>query len=312
MIEKNETIFKKPIEDMPTPKEELDSEKVFANILDELAKANGGEEGVNAIASLLALPDELFEAVSEAFIFELEKQLNDSNMRLALVLALQAEGINSDNIMEMTEQILSSIDNELEDLPKNRKDFLKRVVTTGINMTSESFGASKKNISIPIELCHEDAKMPSYANDTDAGMDIYALEDITVNPGETVLVKTGLKVAIPVGYELQVRPKSGRALKTKLRVANTPGTIDSGYRDEIGVIIENIEHPIQDIEYDFDEKGTPIIKSILHGKSYTINKGDKFAQLVLNEVPHVAFYEVENISEIKGDRHGGFGSTGLK
>ena len=143
-------------------------------------------------------------------------------------------------------------------------------------------------------------------------MDVYALEDITVNPGETVLVKTGLKVAIPVGYELQVRPKSGRALKTKLRVANTPGTIDSGYRDEIGVIIENIEHPIQDIEYEFDEHGTPIIKSILHGKSYTINKGDKFAQLVLNEVPHVAFYKVDNINEIKGDRGGGFGSTGLK
>lgn len=310
MIEKNDTIFEKPAEDTPTPKEKLDSEKVFANILDGLAIANGGEEGVKAIASLLALPDELFNIISETFILELEKQLNDSNTRLAMAMALQVEGINSDNIIEITEQILSAID-EL-DLPENRKDFLKRVVTTGINMVSESFGTSKKNISIPIELCHEDAKMPSYANDTDAGMDVYALEDITVNPGETVLVKTGLKVAIPVGYELQVRPKSGRALKTKLRVANTPGTIDSGYRDEIGVIIENIEHPIQDIEYEFDEHGTPIIKSILHGKSYTINKGDKFAQLVLNEVPHVAFYEVENISEIKGDRHGGFGSTGLK
>lgn len=289
-----------------------ETEEVFGNIINTLSNNNGGEEGVQAIASLLALPDELFEVVSEAVILELEKQLNDSNAKLAMALALQSEGINTDNIEKVTEQILLSIDDELKEIPKNKRDFLKRVVTTGINMVSDSFGTAKKNVSIPIELCHEDAKMPSYANDTDAGMDVYALEDITINPGETVLVKTGLKVAIPVGYELQVRPKSGRALKTKLRVANTPGTIDSGYRDEIGVIIENIEHPIQDIEYEFDEHGTPIIKSILHGKSYTINKGDKFAQLVLNEVPHVAFYEVNNINEIEGDRGGGFGSTGLK
>lgn len=309
-MSEDKTIFEKPVNDTPISKEE--SEKMFANILNTMASSNGGEEGIQAIASLLLLPDELFGPVSEAFILELERQLNDSNTKLAMALALQMEGINSDNIMEITEQILSSIDELDGELPKDRIDFLKRVVTTGINMVLNSFGTAKKNVSIPIELCHEDAKMPSYANDTDAGMDVYALEDITVNPGETVLVKTGLKVAIPVGYELQVRPKSGRALKTKLRVANTPGTIDSGYRDEIGVIIENIEHPIQDIEYEFDEHGTPIIKSILHGKSYTINKGDKFAQLVLNEVPHVAFYEVNNINEIEGDRGGGFGSTGLK
>lgn len=309
MTEDNKIIFEKPVEDTSTTKGK-NSEKMFTSILDTLA-VNEGDEALQSIALLLTLPDELFEVVSEAFILEVEKQLNNSNLKLAMVTALQMEGINSDNLEEMVDYSLSAID-ELEELPESRRDFLKRLVTTSINAVSDSFGASKKNVSIPIELCHEDAKMPSYANDTDAGMDIYALEDITINPGETVLVKTGLKVAIPIGYELQVRPKSGRALKTKLRVANTPGTIDSGYRDEIGVIIENIEHPIQDIAYEFDEKGTPIIKSILHGKSYTINKGDKFAQLVLNEVPHVAFYKVENIGEIEGDRGGGFGSTGLK
>lgn len=311
MSEDNVINFEKTSNNTSTAEVEQNPEKIFSDILNGMATANGGSEGIEGIASLLALPDELFEAVSETFIFELEKQLNDSNLKLAMAIALQNEGINSDNILEMTEKILASID-QLEELPKSRKDFLKRVVTIGTNIVSKSFGTAKKNISIPIELCNENAKMPTYANDTDAGMDVYALEDITINPGETVLVKTGLKVAIPVGYELQVRPKSGRALKTKLRVANTPGTIDSGYRDEIGVIIENIEHPIQDIEYEFDKHGTPIIKSILHGKSYTINKGDKFAQLVLNEVPHVAFYKVENINEIEGNRGGGFGSTGLK
>ena len=137
-------------------------------------------------------------------------------------------------------------------------------------------------------------------------------EPVTINPGETKLIPTGIKVAIPRGYELQVRPKSGRALKTKLRVANTPGTIDCGYRDEVGVIIENIDSPIKDITYDFDEKGNIIIKSILHGSPYYIEKGTKFAQLVLNEVPTASFMQVEDIHEIEGDRNGGFGSSGLK
>ena len=143
-------------------------------------------------------------------------------------------------------------------------------------------------------------------------MDVYALDDYTINPGETQLIPTGIKLALPPGYEIQVRPKSGRALKTKLRVANTPGTVDAGYRDEIKVIIENIEPPIKDISYEFDENGKPIITSILHGSSYTIGKGEKFCQLVLMEVPKAAFYRVEKVSEIGEDRGGGFGSTGLK
>lgn len=294
---------------------EKSGEDIFKAIMGNSSLLNGGydgDDGIASIASLLALPDELFEVVSETFLLELQKQLNDSNTRLMLAITLQHEGVDLTNIQESIQEILKDIDEQLTDIPDDRRDFLKRVVTMGMNAVIESSGTALKNISIPIELCHEDAKMPSYANDTDAGMDIYALEDIEVLPGETKLVKTGLKVAIPIGYELQVRPKSGRALKTKLRIANTPGTIDSGYRDEIGVIIENIEHPIQDIEYDFDEKGTPIIKSILHGKPYIIAKGEKFAQLVLNEVPHVAFFQVDSVNEIEGDRGGGFGSTGLK
>ena len=143
-------------------------------------------------------------------------------------------------------------------------------------------------------------------------MDVYALDDYTIAPGETKLIPTGIKFALPPGYEIQVRPKSGRALKTKLRIANTPGTVDAGYRDEIKVIVENIEPPIKDIEYDFDDNGTPIIKSILHGAAHTIGKGEKFCQLVLMEVPKAALYRVEQVGEIGENRGGGFGSTGLK
>ena len=186
------------------------------------------------------------------------------------------------------------------------------IIQAIINAISETEGVAKKIIEIPVELM-EDAKIPSYARLGDAGLDIYSTEDIEIGPGETKLIHTGLKVAIPRGYELQVRPKSGISLKTKLRVANTPGTIDSGYRDEVCVIIENLEPKIADIDYDFDERGRTVINSILHGKSYTIDKGQKIAQLVLNEIVVANFNKVNSIAEVEGeDRGGGFGSTGLK
>lgn len=203
-------------------------EDFFKAVLENESYINGGysgEEGFASIAALLSLSDESFDIISETFILELEKQLNDSNIRLDLINNLKQKGITIEQVEDSLDKILEAIDEELSHIPQSRRDFLKRIITLGYNAIIESSGSVKKVISIPIELCNENAKIPTYANDTDAGLDIYALEDITINPGETVLVKTGLKVAIPIGYELQVRPKSGRSLKTKLRVANTPGTI---------------------------------------------------------------------------------------
>ena len=159
---------------------------------------------------------------------------------------------------------------------------------------------------MPIEYCRPDAKMPTYAHLTDAGMDVYLTEDITIHPGETKLIPLGIKCAVPLGYELQVRPKSGRSLKSKLRIANTPGTIDSGYRDEIGVIVDNIDPVIRSAE--IDENGR--LYNILWGSDITLEKGEKIAQLVLSEVPKAVFYEVEKVSDIGENRGGGFGSTG--
>ena len=151
--------------------------------------------------------------------------------------------------------------------------------------------------------------MPTYAHLTDAGMDIYLTEDVTIHPGETKLIPTGIKVAIPLGYELQVRPKSGRSLKSKLRIANTPGTIDAGYRDEICIIADNIDQVVKGGE--LDEAGR--LTGILWGSDITLEKGEKIAQLVLSEVPKAVFYEVENVASIENDgRKGGFGSTGDK
>lgn len=279
-------------------------------ILDTLKETNA-DIGIEELGALLALPDEDFNLMSELILLELEKSLNNTNDKIVLEKMLRESSTTGREVAAAYQEVINEIDNALPSFSQVKRDFLKRAIAILANLFLEIDGQSKDIVKIPIELCNSDAKIPTYANIGDSGMDIFALEDITINPGETKLIKTGLKVAIPIGYELQVRPKSGRSLKTKLRVANTPGTIDSGYRDEIGIIIENVNSPIKDIEYHFED-GKVVIDSILHGESYIIEKGDKFAQLVLTKISTCDFYQIENIGEIEGDRGGGFGSTGLK
>lgn len=282
------------------------------SILDSLKVSNILQQGYQEVAALLQMSDGSFNKIAPIVLSELRNGLKDNNTRLKMAQALNATGVIEQNIGKDLPIFFEALDKELgATISPNKITFLKELISAIVS-TSEELSGTKSNVNIPIELCHPEAKIPTYANIGDAGLDLYALEEITVLPGETVLVPTGIKVAIPEGYELQVRPKSGRALKTKLRVANTPGTVDSGYRQEIGVIIENIEPKIADISYTFLEDGTIRIDSILHGKPYYIGKGEKFAQLVLNEVPSAVFHQVPDISICGNDRGGGFGSSGLK
>ena len=161
-----------------------------------------------------------------------------------------------------------------------------------------------KEVDVLVEVCREDVELPQYANIGDAGMDVRAAVDIDINPGETVAIPTGLKVAIPVGYEIQVRPRSGISLKTPLRLVNSPGTIDSGYRDEVCVIMHNSSIGGDGI-YSVSEKGNK-------NGIYRIKKGDRIAQFVLNEVPVIKWKEVVDVSSDGINRGGGFGSSGIK
>lgn len=158
-----------------------------------------------------------------------------------------------------------------------------------------------------IEKCREDAVIPTYAHEGDAGMDLYAAEDVLIAPGTSVLVPTGLKMAIPVGYEVQIRPRSGVSLKTALRIPNSPGTIDSGYRDEVNVIMYNCsvrEDASADSPFTLKDKGCP------HG-TYKICKGDRVAQMVFAKVETCDISEVASVAEVGSNRGGGFGSTGV-
>lgn len=142
-------------------------------------------------------------------------------------------------------------------------------------------------MTLSFKRVHSDAVLPAYAHPSDAGMDIRSVDALTIPVGKRALVHTGLIVNLPLGFEAQVRPRSGLALKSGVTVLNTPGTIDAGYRGEIGVILINLG------DADFEVK-----------------VGDRIAQIVIAPVTQPTIVEATEIDET--DRGaGGFGSTGI-
>ncbi|MCR1950243.1 MULTISPECIES: dUTP diphosphatase [unclassified Clostridium] len=143
-------------------------------------------------------------------------------------------------------------------------------------------------LKLKVQKIHNEAIIPNYAHKGDAGLDLYSVEEVLINPSETALIKTGIKIELPPQTEAQVRPRSGLALKHGITVLNTPGTIDEGYRGEVGVVLIN------------------------HGKeAFIVEKGMKIAQMVVKPVWYVEVDEVEELSETER-AEGGFGSTGKR
>ena len=142
-------------------------------------------------------------------------------------------------------------------------------------------------LPVPVVRLDPDLPLPAYAHPGDAGADLVTAVDITLQPGERVLVPTGIAMAVPEGYVALVHPRSGLAARHGLSIVNTPGTIDAGYRGEVKVLLVNLD-PTEPIE---------------------LRRGDRVAQLVLQRVEQAAFTEVEVLPEsVRGG--GGYGSTG--
>lgn len=155
-------------------------------------------------------------------------------------------------------------------------------------MTIQEELMKHNSVDIPTIKKHK-ANFPKYASTDAAGADVEAFleQEITLAPGESVLVPTGLSFAIPPGYEIQVRPRSGLALKNQITVLNTPGTIDADYRGELGVILIN------------------------HGiKPFVISPGMRIAQIILAPVLHANFLATDILTATSRGA-GGFGHTGL-
>src|ERR1700680_4009261 len=138
-----------------------------------------------------------------------------------------------------------------------------------------------------IQRVHPAAELPVYAHgpEEDAGMDLRAVEDVTLQPGVAQLVPTGLTVEVPAGYEAQVRPRSGLALRHGIAMPNAPGTIDPGYRGEIRVILLNLGR-----------------------EAYTIHAGDRVAQMIVARYEAIEWVEETLAGSARGE--GGFGSSG--
>ena len=167
---------------------------------------------------------------------------------------------------------------------------LEDILGIGFDDLEEEIYRSARTKTIEVELVHDDAVFPKYAYESDSGFDLHSTQDLTIGPFGRILVPTGIKVSFEEGYEIQVRPKSGLAIKQGLTVLNTPGTVDQGYTGEIQVIVFNTNN-------------------------YTvmIPKGMKVGQAVLCPVingKYVRFEKVDTLGEKdRGDN--GFGSTGI-
>jgi len=140
---------------------------------------------------------------------------------------------------------------------------------------------------VQIQRLDKDLPLPEYARPGDAGMDVYSTIDCSLAPGARAVIPTGIAIALPEGYVCLVHPRSGLAAKNGISIVNTPGTIDSGYRGEIKVILINTDQ----------------------SESFEIKRGDRIAQLVFQKFESARFYEVENLPESQRGA-GGFGSTG--
>lgn len=259
------------------------------NSFDQLVNAMPGLDGIQALAGILDLSDTDFEAMRPILLEELEKGFNNSNDKYNLALAFNMTGMSNAELRNTFDEVIKKIDEDFSQYDEKRRNFLKQILSMMINSLETGKATHNRIVRIPIELCKEGAKIPTYAHDGDAGCDVYALDDYTVEPNQTMVIPLGFKVAVPFGYELQIRPRSGMSAKTKIRIANAPGTIDSSFRGEVGVIIDNIVD-----------------------RPFYIVKGQRIAQMVLNEVPVASFYMVDSVEKFTTDRaEKGFGSSGV-
>ena len=140
---------------------------------------------------------------------------------------------------------------------------------------------------VQIQRLDKGLPLPEYARPGDAGMDVFSTIDCTIAPGERAVIPTGIAIALPEGYVCLVHPRSGLAAKNGISIVNSPGTIDSGYRGEIKIILINTDKE----------------------QTFEIKRGDRIAQLVFQKFESARFYEVETLPESQRGA-GGFGSTG--
>lgn len=244
---------------------------------------------INKIASLT---EEEIERMESSYDNLFEGMINNQELINETRRAMKAAGMTTTDIENDREGLYTLVKHmkETEHFSERKIRLLDKIVEITMSIYDKAIETGmRETVLISVELCKPDAKLPTYAHEYDAGFDIYLPEDFTIKAHEHgKIAPTGLKMAIPTGYELQIRPRSGNSVKTTLRIANAPGTIDCGYCNEIGIICDNIGD--EDLEF---------------------KKGDRIAQGVIAISPKGIFNQVNDIMTIAGaNRGGGYGSTG--
>lgn len=259
-----------------------------AKRFNDMFSTAGNESIFNEFAMLVDLPDEQFDLVYDSLKERLKNLFESKSFQADVMNSLKMIGAGSIEEEKIAAQEVIDSIKEDDTLSDNKKDMLISIIEGSVLSIVKLLEVPRERVKVQIKKLTPNAKLPEYAHKTDAGADVFCSEAIEIGAGETKLVKTGIAVAIPAGYEIQVRPRSGLSLKTGLRVANAPGTIDSDYRGEICVIMTNISDKIE-----------------------SISQGDKIAQLVISPVPMIEWEEVKELDSTERGE-GGFGSTDKK
>lgn len=275
-------------------KDLFNENNLFSNFFNE---DNSAEENENSLLKDLVNPlilefieadDDEFEVIKNIMLKTMKTELN--KIAKKSILTNEEKQNEIEKVLLMKEDLIEKINDRIENdlsftFTPEKKDFIETLFQDMIDYYNSI--KEREEVTVSVEKCRENAKIPTYANKNDAGCDVYAVENTTIAAGETKIIPTGLKVAIPSGWMISVRPRSGMSAKTGIRVANAPGTIDTGYRNEVGIILHNTNN-----------------------EDYTINEGDRIAQFVIEKAPMIVFKEVDNVETIGENRGGGFGSSG--
>ena len=250
------------------------------------------QQFTDLILKIIALPEEQVSDESAKEIIENIYTSFQESKEEVLAMAVKEIKVNPLDMKKNLEDLYVSrneLFEELKYLSENKQKIIKAIMDLLINLCKEAMERYEENYStiVHFELL-KDTQVPCYAHNTDAGADVYAPEDFVIPPHSFgVKVPVGFKMAMAEGWEMQVRPRSGMSMKTQLRISNTPGTIDAGYRDEVAILFDNFS----------DEP-------------YYIKAGDRIAQFVISPVYHFKPVVVDSVAAIGDNRQGGFGSSG--
>lgn len=257
----------------------------FKDKLKEIGLVDNLGPDADNFLDILETPDDWLDAIYPDFRKNMIEGLRSPEVQKNIKLRSPQSFSTPEEEQKALDDMCFAIDS-IEDLSENKKDMIKTYIVETTKLTRELIDNPRERIPVKIKLLNENAKVPTYARPSDAGSDVYSAETITIAPGQTYLVSTGIAVAIPAGYMIQLYPRSGLSVKTGLRLANSVGIIDSEYRGEVKVAFTNIG-----------------------SEPETVNQGDRIAQMIIAETPMINWEVVDELDKTtRGD--GGFGSTG--